>query len=108
MAGRFTAETTFPDNDVRSRYYAGDRLARTVRRVEEIKKELEPFGAKLPEVAIQFALAHEAVSTVIVGTTSPKHAEQNSGISDMPPLPEELSIKLRSHAWRRSFWYGGK
>jgi len=35
-------------------------------------------------------------------------AEANCGVSDLPPMPEELVRRLRKHAWLRAFWYGGK
>lgn len=108
LAGKFTETTRFPEDDVRSRYFAGDRMARAVRRTEAIEKDLEPEGARLPEAAVQFALAEPAVSTVIIGTGNPDHARSNSAISEAPPLSAGLLEKLHAHAWRRGFWYGGK
>jgi hypothetical protein len=35
-------------------------------------------------------------------------AEANCGVSDLAPMPEELVLRLRQHAWLRAFWYGGK
>ena len=35
-------------------------------------------------------------------------AKLNVAVSDLPPLPEPLVLKLRKHSWRRAFWYGGK
>jgi len=108
LAGRFSRDTTFPDDDVRSRYFAGDRMARAVHRTEAIKQDLAAEGAKLPDAAVQFALAEPAVSTVIVGTGNPDHARANSAISDAPQLSAGMLAKLREHAWRRAFWYGGQ
>lgn len=108
LAGKFSEDTTFPEDDVRSRYFAGDRMVRAVRRTRAIEKELASEGEKLPDAAVKFALAQSAVSTVIIGTGNPEHARANSAISDAPALSDGLLAKLQGHAWRRGFWYGGK
>ena len=37
LTGKFTAQTKFSEGEFRNNYFAGDRLARTVKRVEKIK-----------------------------------------------------------------------
>jgi aryl-alcohol dehydrogenase-like predicted oxidoreductase len=108
LTGKFTPDTRFPDDDFRSRYFAGDRLARTIARVDEIKKDLAGSGFTLPQAALKFVLAHPAVSTVIPGIRSVAQAEANGAVSDLPPLPPDLLLKLRRHNWRRGIWYAGK
>jgi aryl-alcohol dehydrogenase-like predicted oxidoreductase len=108
LTGKFTAATKFPDDDFRSGYFAGDRLARTIERVEAIKQDLAGSGNTLPQAALKFVLAHPAVSTVIPGIRSVAQAEANCAVSDLPPLPPDLLLKLRHHNWRRGVWYGGK
>jgi aryl-alcohol dehydrogenase-like predicted oxidoreductase len=108
LAGRYTKETTFAEDDFRRRYFEGDRLARAVERVGKLRQEIEGSGLTLPQAAIQFALDHPAVSTVIPGIRSVAQAEANAAVSDLPPMSEELVRRLRRHAWRRAFWYGGK
>ena len=48
------------------------------------------------------------MSTVIPGIRSVAQAEANCGVSDLAPMPEELVLRLRKHAWLRGVWYGGK
>ncbi len=60
LTGKFTEATKFADGDFRARYFAGDRLARAVARVEAITKEIASSGYTLPQVALKFALAHPA------------------------------------------------
>jgi drug/metabolite transporter (DMT)-like permease len=48
-----------------------------------------------------------AVSTVLVGIRNVAQAEMNCGVSDLPPMSDELEIALRKHNWRRAFWYEG-
>ncbi len=62
----------------------------------------------LSQAAIQFALAHPAVSTVIPGIRSVTQAEANAAVSDLAPMPEDLLGRLRRHTWLRADWYGGK
>ncbi len=108
LAGKYTADTRFEEGDFRKNYFAGDRLARAVARVEKIRAELAGTGLTLPQVALQFALAHPAVSTVIPGIRNAYQAEANTAAADLAPLPKTLLLKLREHAWLRGFWYGGK
>jgi aryl-alcohol dehydrogenase-like predicted oxidoreductase len=108
LTGKFTRETTFPPDDFRRNYFAGDRLERAVARVDRLRTELDGTGLTLPQVAIQFALAHPAVSTVIPGIRSVAQADANCAASDQTPLGEELLERVRRHYWLRSFWYAGK
>jgi aryl-alcohol dehydrogenase-like predicted oxidoreductase len=108
LTGKYTAEHRFPVGDFRNRYFAGDRLARAVQRVEHLRKELEGTGYTLPQAAVKFALAHPAVSNVITGIRNKEQAILNTSYSDGMVMDESLQGKLRRHAWLRGFWYDGK
>ncbi|MCF7687641.1 MAG: aldo/keto reductase [Cephaloticoccus sp.] len=108
LTGKFNAHTKFPADDFRSRFFAGDRLARTIKRVEDIRTDLVGTGYSMPQAALKFVLAHPAVSVVIAGTRNPAQAEANCGVSDLPAMSPELAEKLQRHNWRRAFWYAGK
>ena len=108
LTGKFTPETTFAEGDFRNNYFAGDRLGRTVKRVEKIRQDLEGSGYTLPQAALKFALTPAAVSTVIPGIRNVTQAEANCGVSDLPPLPAPLLERLHAHNWLRAFWYAGK
>lgn len=108
LTGRFTAATKFPEDDFRARYFEGDRLSRVVARTDEIKRDLAGTGYTLPQAAIQWVLAHPAVTTVIPGMRNAAQAEANCAVSDLPPMPDALVARLRRHNWRRGVWYGGK
>lgn len=108
LTGKFTRETTFAEGDFRNNYFAGDRLERTVERVEGIRSDLLDSGLTMAQAALLFVLAHPGVSTVIPGIRTVEQARLNTEVSELPPLSAELLGKLRSHAWRRAFWYGGK
>jgi aryl-alcohol dehydrogenase-like predicted oxidoreductase len=108
LTGKLTLESKFPPEDIRSNYFAGDRLARTVRRVQKIR---EAIGADEPDVAtaaLKFALKPQVVSTVIPGIRTEWQAEANCLVGAKPAMSAELEARLRPHYWRRSFWYAGK
>jgi len=112
LTGKYDACHQFPENDFRSSYFAGDRLARTVARVEEIRRDIADAGladSHTPaDVALKFALAHPAVSTVIPGIRNATQAQLNAAACAKPDLPESLLIRLRRHNWLRGVWYSGK
>ena len=86
-------------------------FARSVARVDKIREDLADcrgWSLTLPQTALKFAMQHPAVSTVIPGIRSVEQAEQNIAVSDLPDLPAEIMTRLRTHLWRRGFWYGGK
>jgi aryl-alcohol dehydrogenase-like predicted oxidoreductase len=108
LTGKYTTETQFPEDDFRRNYFAGDRIERAVKRVKKIEADIADTGLTMPQVALQFALSHPAVSTIIAGIRNVQQAEANIAASDLPPLTPEVLSKLREHAWLRGFWYSGK
>ncbi len=108
LTGKLTPGTRFADDDIRSRYFAGDRLARTVRRVAAIRGTLGDQEPDLATAALKFALKPPAVSTVIPGIRTAHQAEMNLVVSDQAPMTDRLEEQLRAHLWRRGFWYAGK
>jgi aryl-alcohol dehydrogenase-like predicted oxidoreductase len=108
LTGKFSTDTEFSSDDFRSKYFAGDRLARTAARVKKIEEDIAGTGFTMAHVALKFVLSQPAVSTVIPGIRNVRQAKMNAEVSNLPDLPEFLLPKLRKHAWRRSFWYAGK
>jgi aryl-alcohol dehydrogenase-like predicted oxidoreductase len=108
LTGKWDKETKFAEGDFRRSYFEGDRLARSVARASRVAKSIEGSGYSLPQAAIRFALAHDAVGTVIPGMRNPAQAQANCAVSDLPPMTPELRRRLREHNWLRGFWYSGK
>jgi aryl-alcohol dehydrogenase-like predicted oxidoreductase len=108
LTGKLTPQTKFEEGDFRNNYFAGDRLERTIKRVEKVKQTVGSAEADLATAALKFALKPPAVSTVIPGIRNVRQAEMNLAVSDQPPISDDLDRKLRAHQWRRAFWYGGK
>jgi len=108
LTGKFTADTKFAEGDFRNRYFAGDRLQRAVQRADKLKQDFAYTGLSLPDLALKFALAHPAVSTVIPGIRNIKQAEANIGVSDGKPLADDVVTKLHEYVWRRGSFYSAK
>jgi len=108
LTGKFTEQTVFPEGDFRRSYFAGDRVARTVRHVEAVRDDLRDTDYTLPQAALKFVLAHPAVSTAIPGMRNATQAALNCSVCDLPDLPPHLLARLRRHNWRRGIWYSGK
>jgi aryl-alcohol dehydrogenase-like predicted oxidoreductase len=108
LTGKFNKDTTFAEDDFRRNYFAGDRLERTVQRVENIRATVGNREPDLATTALKFALKSPAVSTVIAGMRNADQAARNCAVSGQPPMTDALETGLRQHAWLRGFWYGGK
>jgi aryl-alcohol dehydrogenase-like predicted oxidoreductase len=108
LTGKLTASTQFADGDIRSSYFAGDRLPRTIRRVKAVQQIIAGHEPDIATAALKFALKPAAVSTVIAGIRNSWQAEKNCAVGSLEPMSGELEAKLREHYWRRAFWYGGK
>jgi aryl-alcohol dehydrogenase-like predicted oxidoreductase len=109
LTGKMSADTVFPEGDVRRGYFRGDRMKKTADRVEAIRKDIEiASGGKekdLASVALRFVLRSPAVSTTIPGMRSVAQAEQNTAVSDQPPLTDAVYEALKKHFWYRVFWF---
>jgi len=100
LGGKMTAETRFPNDDWRSRYFGPENLKNTVARVDKLKP-LVPRSMTLPDMALRFILSNSDVSTTIVGMRKPDHVRQNTAVSDAGPLDPALLRSLRPHRWDR-------
>ncbi|TWU39005.1 General stress protein 69 [Novipirellula aureliae] len=112
LTGKYSADHVFPEDDFRHRYFAGDRMQRSVERAEAIREDLAAFGLEedytMADVALKFALSRPEVSTVIAGMRNVQQVEQNTRTSQLRDLPADMLTLLERHNWRRGVWYGGK
>lgn len=108
LTGKLTPATRFPEGDFRNRHFAGDRLDRTIKRVQLIEEDLAGTDYTVAQAALKFVLAHPAVGTVIPGMRNAAQAEANITAAALPDLPPELLQRLRRHIWLRGNWHAGK
>ncbi|MFZ0519499.1 MAG: aldo/keto reductase [Candidatus Acidiferrales bacterium] len=101
LGGKMTTETKFPPDDWRAKYFGPANLAKTVARVDKLKKLLPP-GMTLPEMSLRFILSNPDVSTTIIGMRKLQHVRENIAFSDDAPLDAALLQKLKANRWDRT------
>ncbi len=104
LAGGVGPDTVFAPGDWRNDYFRGRRKKQVFRRVERLRPLVAPHSAGVADAALRFCLSHPAVSTVIPGMRSARHALENCAASDRGPLPPELLHRLKAHRWVRNFY----
>jgi aryl-alcohol dehydrogenase-like predicted oxidoreductase len=107
LTGRLTADTIFPEGDVRRHYFRGRNLTAVLQRVDRIRKYMEAAYPNMPmaEFALRFSLSHPSVSTVIPGIRTVAQAETNTIPADGTALPPAVLRDLEQFAWRKDFWH---
>ncbi|MFH1499651.1 MAG: aldo/keto reductase [Verrucomicrobiota bacterium] len=104
LAGKFTRDTTFSENDHRNynrdgaafnvgETFAGIPFERAVALADALKGFL-PDGLNLAQMSQRWILDHPAVTTVITGASRPDQVDANAAVSDLPPLGDELHEQL--------------
>jgi aryl-alcohol dehydrogenase-like predicted oxidoreductase len=104
LTGALRGDTTFPRGDWRRDYFKGERLQETVRRAEALGFLVQGGINTLADAALQFALSHPAVSTVIPGMRRREHVEANCRAAQGPALSADALERVKTHAWKRNFY----
>lgn len=104
LSGRLRGDTTFPRGDFRGRYFAGERLAQVVARVEALAGLCGDEVANVAEMAVRFVLSRPEVAVVVPGMRRIEHVQANLAAAERGPLSEQLLARLTEHAWARN-WY---
>jgi aryl-alcohol dehydrogenase-like predicted oxidoreductase len=108
LTGTITADTTFPEGDFRNGYFQGDRKRQVHERAQAIVADMRNSDPTLtiddlPRIALQYVLAHPAVTATIPGMRSARNVERNCAAGDFPPLtPQQIEILHRQH-WDRNW-----
>ncbi len=96
LAGKFTHETRFEQGDFRNSWQEKPDQQKVfyedLAKVEMIRPMVK--GKTMPQLALQFALVHPAVSVVIPGAKTPRQLEENVEAGLLPPLTREELKKL--------------
>ncbi|WP_068113275.1 aldo/keto reductase [Tropicimonas marinistellae] len=104
LSGKFTANTTFAEQDHRNynrdgaafnvgETFAGIPFEKAVELADALKTHL-PEGVTLAKMAQRWILDHPAVSTIIPGASAPDQILRNAAASDVAPLPKALRKEL--------------
>ena len=93
LAGKFTRESRFGDDDHRRFNLSPDKLASYLDRTERLR----PFFGQFPDqsmgqVSLRFCISHPACQTVIPGAKTADQVDENCAAADFGPLsPEAVS-----------------
>ena len=95
LTGKFTPETTFGEGDFRQRWIENEDEYQVflddLAKVEKLKAMTD--GRSLAQLAIQFVMAHPAVTVAIPGAKRVSQLEENLQAALLPPLTaEELGL----------------
>ncbi len=101
LGAKMTADTKFPPDDWRAKYFGPENLPKTLAHVEKLRAVVPP-SMNMPEMALRFILSNPAVSTTIVGMREPDHVRKNVAASDAGPLDAALLRTLKAHRWERT------
>tara|TARA_R110002049_G_scaffold190938_2_gene359621 strand:+ start:6002 stop:6988 length:987 start_codon:yes stop_codon:yes gene_type:complete len=107
LSGKFTKQTTFPENDHRNynkngdafnvgETFAGLPFEKGIDFVEIIKKNILPDHLTMVQLALRWILDHQAVSCIIPGASSPKQVIGNAEVSNLESLLPETHKALKA------------
>jgi aryl-alcohol dehydrogenase-like predicted oxidoreductase len=94
LSGRLTSDTVFGADDYR-KTWPRERFLSDLRKVEGIQATLAGTTRSLPQAALQFILAHPAVSSVVPGLMARAQVDDAVGVAQQPALPAEVVARLR-------------
>jgi aryl-alcohol dehydrogenase-like predicted oxidoreductase len=96
LTGKFTAETRFSEGDFRQRWHDKPDEYQTF--LDDLQKveHLRPLtiDRTLAQLALQFTLAHPAVTTVIPGAKNVRQMQDNLQAALMPPLKADEMAQI--------------
>ncbi len=106
LTGGLSRDTEFPENDHRNfnrdgeAFDVGETFAgvpfETGLEAADAMEPLVPEGMSMAQFTLRWILDHEAVSTVIPGSTTPEHIRGNVAAADLPRLPADRHAAVRA------------
>ena len=97
LTGKFSANITFPDNDVRSNNdYGSEKIRRRLDAVEALRPILTSGGRTMAQGALAYIWALDEKMIPIPGFKSVKQVEQNAGALHFGPLSPDEVAQARS------------
>ena len=78
LTGKFTKQTTFPEDDHRTFRLPPDILSELIDALEQVWPLSGKYGISKTQLAMSFILSFEGISTVIPGIKTPQQADLNT------------------------------
>jgi myo-inositol catabolism protein IolS len=91
LTGKFSAETAFPEGDVRGAWSDEDWYEEQLAKTERLKA-LATDSRSLTQVALAYVLRHPAVDATIPGAKRPAQIDQNAVAADVTLSPADLDF----------------
>lgn len=104
LTGTITEDTQFKPGEFRESYFRGDRKKQVVEHVKALERDLGNTPATLPQIALQFCLSNEAVTSVIPGMRRVSSVESSVQAASAGMLDERTLAILGRHQWKRNFY----
>lgn len=99
LAGKFSLESRFSETDFRRKWLDEPEqnaiFKQDLEKVEQLRS-LANDSRSLAQAALQFTLAHPAVSTVIPGARSTAQVDSNLAVAELGPLSEADRARIDS------------
>jgi aryl-alcohol dehydrogenase-like predicted oxidoreductase len=91
LTGKFTSDWTFPEDDWRRRWQETPEERKVFLQDLEKVEKLRPLaeGQTMAQMALQFVMAHPAVTAAIPGAKNTSQLEDNVQAALLPPLTDE-------------------
>jgi len=84
LAGKFSADATFPENDHRHIHLAPEKLKVYFKQFERLKSFYDAYpDYSFAELSLRFCISHPAVHTVIPGAKTERQVEENVRASEL-------------------------
>lgn len=96
LTGKYSKETRFPDDDVRSENYPPQKITELVEKVNRLSFLTRSGERTLAQAALQFCLAQPAVSTVIAGARRHEQVVVNARSGELPALTKDELAEIHS------------
>jgi aryl-alcohol dehydrogenase-like predicted oxidoreductase len=92
LTGRYNASTVFPPNDWRSKseIFKGEPFKQNLGIVDQLQRMAADRRCTLPQLAVAWVLAHNAVDCAIVGALSAAEIADSGAATDIHLAPEEM------------------
>jgi aryl-alcohol dehydrogenase-like predicted oxidoreductase len=81
LTGKFTAATTFPEDDNRARneIFGGEAFAKRLAAVEKLRPIADKYDKTLAQLAINWSLCQPGVTSALTGAKRPDQVRENAG-----------------------------
>lgn len=87
LAGKFTRESRFGDDDHRRFNLSPEKLGAYLDRAERLRPFFRQYpGQSMAQVSLRFCISHPACQTVIPGAKSPEQVAENCTAGDLGPI----------------------